>query len=94
MKKSSLILLVCLAFACQPKEAQENTAAAGQDNLELVGNFGAPIEDADAVSTLEMVQNLRKSGTFTGRVEGRIVDVCTKKGCWMTLELLMSSLCV
>ncbi len=49
-------------------------------------NYGKKIEKSGAVSVKKLESNLSKSKTFEGKVEGQVVQVCKKKGCFLTLK--------
>ena len=49
-------------------------------------NYGAGVPaDATGMSYEAFAAQLAASDSLTGVVRGRVVDVCQKKGCWMTL---------
>ncbi|MEP1257929.1 DUF4920 domain-containing protein, partial [Algoriphagus sp.] len=41
----------------------------------------------DVVSPAEMIAEVEKDGNFEGKIAGEIKEVCTKKGCWLTMDL-------
>lgn len=52
-------------------------------------SFGKEINDADALTGERMVEhykNLKVGDTITSKMKGEIIEVCSKKGCWMTLD--------
>lgn len=91
MKKTFLIAaMVALAFvSC--KNSQENKADVVIDSSEETeyptGNFGQEIKEENAVSLNQLVAELEREDKFEGKVYGEIKEVCTHKGCWMTLDL-------
>jgi hypothetical protein len=97
MKKSILLsaaIIVTLSFSCQkPAESvkQEEEATAKSEPVgeaEVVpGVYGADMEGNTVLGTAEMISVVETSGTFSGKVSGEIKEVCTKKGCWFTMDL-------
>src|SRR5690606_33552349 len=53
----------------------------------IPGNYGAEVAIAGVVSPAEMVLAVEKDGNFEGKISGDIKEVCTKKGCWLTMDL-------
>lgn len=95
MKKSillSALSLVMLSFSCQkPAESvkvETTIKAEPVGEVEVVpGGYGADLADNSVIGTAEMVTVVEASGTFTGKISGEIKEVCTKKGCWFTMDL-------
>ncbi len=51
------------------------------------GNYGAAISGAEAITLADLVEKVEASGSYEGKITGEIQDVCTSKGCWLTMEL-------
>jgi len=92
MKKTLLILLLCAIFtSCKNEEKQ--TKKSNVDTNLAVENFesyGALITKDNAKSleeVTEQFQSLKVGDTINSKIKGKIVDVCSKKGCWMTLDM-------
>lgn len=50
-------------------------------------NFGALISNADnAIPMEDLPAQLKGDAAVPVKVKGKVTDVCSKKGCWMTLE--------
>jgi hypothetical protein len=49
--------------------------------------FGDKITPEGAVPAAQIKEKLAHNDSLAMKVEGKIVDVCQKKGCWMELEL-------
>lgn len=58
-----------------------------EDALEGEDYFGQWVNEQGAVELPEMHRILVENGAFEGKVKGEVVEVCTNKGCWMTLSL-------
>jgi hypothetical protein len=97
MKKSILLsatLIAALSFSCQKpveaeKEQVETTVKSEPvGEVEVVpGFYGANLEENSVLGTAEMISVVETSGTFSGKITGEIKEVCTKKGCWFTMDL-------
>lgn len=97
MKKSILLsaaLITSLSFACQkPVEKQEESteisvsAEPVGEAAVVPGAYGANLKENRVVGTAEMISLVESSGTFEGKISGEIKEVCTKKGCWFTMDL-------
>jgi hypothetical protein len=92
MKRSSLVIALLsgiLILSCQSKTADiQNTTYEEVGEAEVVpGNYGNIVEGDKISSTVEMLSAVETSGSFNGKVSGEIKEVCTKKGCWFTMDL-------
>lgn len=80
MKNIFLVLAVAFAFvACSPNNTQEE--------VPVVGKYGAEISEEGAVSVDEMLAKLSVSDSIQVKVKGEITATCAMKGCWMNLVL-------
>lgn len=53
-------------------------------------SIGMEINDENAVSTDKMLaqyKSMKAGDTITSKMKGKIVDLCSKKGCWMKLDM-------
>jgi len=93
MKNFHLVILgfgIALSTACQNQKAETlieelETEVIATDTIP--GNYGAVVDVAGIVSPSEMVLIVEKEGNFKGKISGEIKEVCTKKGCWLTMDL-------
>ena len=89
MKK--LILLLTIAFsslAFAQKDAEKVGPPAGNA---LIGDvYGGKVEanvEKTAISTAELQKKLQNSNKIENvAVKGKVIDVCDKKGCWLTVQ--------
>ena len=51
------------------------------------GNYGDLVEEKNILPLVSLVDAVEASGSFTGKVSGKIKEVCTSKGCWFSMEL-------
>lgn len=75
MKK--LILLI-LAFTSIEVMAQIAPAKSGT-------TYGKPINDESAITVQTFSKSLLDKEEFSGKIKGKVIDVCDKKGCWMKI---------
>ena len=78
-KHSAFALTAALALAC-------NTAPfelAAQDTH----SYGAQITAEGAITTADLMKNMASTDSLATKVECEIITSCTKKGCWMTVQL-------
>ncbi|SFT49945.1 protein of unknown function [Algoriphagus locisalis] len=93
MKKSYLVILglvIALSTSCQNQKADsavEEVVTEESSTKEIPGKYGADLEDTGVVSPSEMISVVEKEGNFEGKIAGEIKEVCTKKGCWLTMDL-------
>jgi hypothetical protein len=90
MKKTFLYAMVIalIGVSCQPKTAEVNETTSEAEKAETAaGKFGADINDSGVITLAELVTELESKEEFQGKVVGQIKEVCSKKGCWMTLDL-------
>lgn len=76
MKKIILSLSLCLFTALSFAQ----TTYTGQ-------KFGEEVKPGDVKPAAKMEAAMGDKKTVDMKIEGRVVDVCKKKGCWMTLEM-------
>lgn len=93
MKKLYLVILglgIILTTACQNQKADSTADEVVTEEStvkEIPGNYGAELEVTGVVSPAEMISVVEKEGNFEGKIAGEIKEVCTKKGCWLTMDL-------
>ncbi len=74
-----IFTLLFIANACGTKKKMVST----NPNFSY---YGEKITADNYVSFPDMMKILESKGEFSGKVKGKVVDVCQKKGCWMTLN--------
>ncbi len=92
MKKSFLIIPLLagsITFSCQQRNEEESTTTYEVvGDAELVpGNYGDIVRMDDVATTADMISAVEAQGEFSGKISGEIKEVCTKKGCWFSMEL-------
>lgn len=91
MRKIVLLAVICIAaFSCKNETKTANTQIEETSKEIAYASFGDQINDADALSTKQMLKQyngLMVGDTMHTKMIGKIKEVCTKKGCWMTLEM-------
>ncbi|MGB0456462.1 MAG: DUF4920 domain-containing protein [Flavobacteriaceae bacterium] len=86
MKNQLLILLTLIfLFSCKEKHSNRTPVQVQSTTYNL---YGDAFETDSILSLNELSQKIEKIGdTLQLTLKGTIKEVCTKKGCWMTLSL-------
>jgi hypothetical protein len=90
MKKTLIyfLMIASAGFSCQQKGTEDSESLTETSKSETAaGKFGADINDSGVVTLTELVAELESKDEFSGKVVGEIKEVCSKKGCWMTIDL-------
>lgn len=80
MKKLLSIYACLLAFV---------TIASAQQNITPAKagvTYGKAIDKKNAISVKSLESSLKKNESYAGKIEGEVVSVCKKKGCFLTLK--------
>lgn len=48
--------------------------------------YGAGVPKGEALTSAKLNRHLAKSQSYEGQIEGKVLQVCKKKGCFMTIE--------
>ena len=84
MKNISLLFLAIIFFSCN--NSNENPIL-NSKNESLSYKFYGKVISQDSIKNLEVEkESLMNTGIKTSKISGRIVETCSKKGCWMTLD--------
>ena len=86
MKNQLLILLTLMfLFSCKEKYSSRTPVQVQSTTYNL---YGDTFETDSILSLNELSQKIEKIGdTLQLTLKGTIKEVCTKKGCWMTLSM-------
>lgn len=86
MKNQLLILLsLIFLFSCKEKHSNRTPVQVQSTTYNL---YGDAFETDSILSLNELSQKIEKIGdTLQLTLKGTIKEVCTKKGCWMTLSM-------
>ena len=86
------ILLILILFISLPSCKQINHQ--GQPPVKVGSStyttFGATLDAQSVVPINDLVtwfSTIKKTDTLFTKIQGRIKQVCSKKGCWMTLDM-------
>lgn len=89
MKKLiTLLLFVAFVYSCK-SEKKEDVEVTKTEEV-AYASFGDKIESDGAISASDMsakFKSLKAGDTITTKVAAKINEVCSKKGCWMKLDL-------
>lgn len=75
------ISLVILLFSCNGSSStQENSS----NDFEI---YGEEISPKDAIASEDFFNVFTEGDSIELKIKGTVQDVCTKKGCWMTMTI-------
>jgi len=87
----SFVLISCKKEAKKEiKDLEVKTEISKKSNEVAYNNFGKQITDADVLTSEQMLSHyntLKEGDTVNIKMKGKITDVCSKKGCWMKLNV-------
>ena len=84
MKNISLLCLSIILFSCN--NTNENPILNSKSESQSYKFYGKVISQ-DSIKNLEVEkESLMNTGIKSSKISGRIVETCSKKGCWMTLD--------
>ncbi len=91
MKKIIFLFAISVAlFSCKnEKEVAEETVEDVKKEI-AYASFGMEINDVDALTSERMMEHykgLKAGDTVPAKMKAKIVEVCSKKGCWMKLDM-------
>ena len=75
------IFLACMCLVTFFATRAQSTAAPAEKGVQ----YGAPVTAEGAIAVNEL-DNKVKNNQFTGKIKGKVTDVCMKKGCWMKIQ--------
>jgi len=91
MKKIILLIAISLiAFSCKNETKTTETKVEEIKKEIAYASFGKEINDADALTSDRMMEHykgLKAGDTVNAKMKGEIIEVCSKKGCWMTIDM-------
>jgi hypothetical protein len=73
-------IIISLSFCLFAIAGYAQTAYTGQ-------KFGEEVKPGDVKPAAKMETAMGNKTTADMKIQGKVVDVCKKKGCWMTLEM-------
>ncbi len=91
MKKIILFTALGLAFISCKNETQTTENKVEDIKKEIAyASFGMEINDADALESKRMMEDyktMKEGDTINSKMKAKIKEVCSAKGCWMTLDM-------
>lgn len=82
MKNLIIIASICVAlFSCNNSNS---TSVEKNGEFEY---FGEKINKDDAIAAADFLANFEEGDSIEMKITGEIASVCTKKGCWMTMDV-------
>ena len=89
MKNNAIIILMILSFTSCKQITRQVQSPVTIRTIEYQG-YGATLDAQSVMSMVNLAaayESMTLSDTVYTKVEGKIKEVCSKKGCWMTLEM-------
>ncbi len=80
MKRTLLLAAVILGFMVTA-QAQTDIPSAKPGV-----KYGKEITKDNAISVAKLASSFGADSTYTGKIQGEVVEVCKKKGCWIYLK--------
>ncbi len=91
MKKIILFVALGLVFISCKNETQTPENKVEDVRKEIAyASFGMEINDADALASdlmMEDYKTMKEGDTINSKMRAKINEVCSAKGCWMTLDM-------
>ena len=91
MKKVILLLALSISIlACKEEAKTAETQTEDVKEEMAYTAIGMEINDEDALSTdrmMERYKSMEVGDTINAKMKGKITEVCSKKGCWMKLDM-------
>src|ERR1044071_9933805 len=80
MKKIVLITFILLSTLCGIAQPPDGRATPGS-------TYGAKTDAKNAMAASELPALLKTKDTLPVKIQAKVLDVCPKKGCWMSLKV-------
>lgn len=74
-------IIACVCLIVSIAHAQQTIPSA-----QVGTHYGSPIEAEGAISVDALESTLQRKKIYSGKVTGEVVQVCQKKGCFLTLK--------
>ncbi|MCB0409680.1 MAG: DUF4920 domain-containing protein [Flavobacteriales bacterium] len=88
MKKYLVVASTVLLFACGAEEQVKNDENVMTEEVEVtITKHGADISEEGAITAAEFLSKFDGSQAMEVKLSANISEVCSKKGCWMMLDL-------
>ena len=88
--KNILVLFLIVTFVSSCKNEAKEAVEVAENQEIAYASFGNKIESKDALSAAtlaEKYETLKIGDTLHTKVTAKINEVCSRKGCWMKLDL-------
>ncbi|GAB4150960.1 MAG: DUF4920 domain-containing protein [Bacteroidia bacterium] len=84
----SVLAVGLLASACSNSgDKPAGSDSLKKDSVAAVQYFGDTITADGAIPASQVLEKLGHNDSLMMKVEGKVVEVCQKKGCWMQIDL-------
>ena len=84
MKQVLIILgLIVLTLSCNSNKSTEETK---ESTPKEGSKFGAEIDEKGSIPIAQLLTDMQGKSEMQAKVEGKVAEVCKKKGCWMNID--------
>lgn len=73
MKKIAFLFILIAAVSCTQKDK--------------LSYYGASIDTSEALAPVDFLSTMQENDSVNVKVKTKIIETCSMKGCWMTVEL-------
>ncbi|MBL4733829.1 MAG: DUF4920 domain-containing protein [Flavobacteriales bacterium] len=90
MRIFSILIGLLFLMSCAEQDGQNETSTTEvEENIETVEDmfFGEKIDESGAIGVEELYVQLEATDSVQVKLTSTINATCTKKGCWMTVDL-------
>ncbi len=80
MKRLTILFMAAMCFVAVAMAQEEIPSA--KPGVQ----YGKAIDKTDAIDVQALENKLSAESTYTGKIEGKVVEVCKKKGCFIRVQ--------
>ena len=82
------VFVLLISSACQNSDTSQSELATKEaELLEIAGNYGEELSESEMISMTQLISEVEANGSFEAKIIGEINEVCSSKGCWLTMDL-------
>jgi hypothetical protein len=81
-----IVIAAMLSSCGNSNDPKDNADSAKKDSVTMQF-FGDTINSDGAVAATEIASRIKGKDSIAIKLEGKILDVCQRQGCWMALDL-------
>ncbi len=81
-----ILFIVGIAFLVSCGNTKQSTEKVEEENIEIT-KYGDAITEEGAISSTDFLTQFEGKDSLSIKLTANITDVCSKKGCWMKLDM-------